>query len=129
MLKKFCEDRGSSLAALIAFYAFLSLFPLLLAFVSILGLVLEGTPSLRADVVDTVLARIPVLGAELGDEVEPLPGSGVALVVGLFGALWAGLGVTVALGRAFADVWDVPRVERPGSRLACGASCCSRSWG
>ena len=56
VLKKFGEDRASSLAALIAYYAFLSLFPLLLAFVSILGFVLDDTPSLRADVVDTVLA-------------------------------------------------------------------------
>ena len=41
-MKKFSEDRGSNLAALIAFYAFFSLFPLLLAFVSVLGYVLEG---------------------------------------------------------------------------------------
>ncbi len=49
---------------------------------------------------------------------EPLQGSGIALVVGLVGALWAGLGVTLALGRAFAEVWDVPRVERPNGLKA-----------
>jgi membrane protein len=113
VLKKFGEDRASNLAALIAHYAFLSLFPLLLAFVSILGFVLDDNPSLRADVLDTVLARIPVLGSELRDDVQPLTGSGVALAVGLIGALWAGLGVTLALGRAFAEVWDSPRVEQP----------------
>ena len=53
MVKKFGDDRASSLAALVAYYAFFSLFPLLLAFVSILGFVLEGDPSLR----DKVLAR------------------------------------------------------------------------
>ena len=52
VLKKFGEDRAANLAALIAYYAFFSLFPLLLAFVSILGFVLEDNPSLRADVVD-----------------------------------------------------------------------------
>jgi membrane protein len=56
--KRFGEDQGSSLAALIAFYAFYSLFPLLLAFVSILGFVLEGDPSLRDDVLDTVGERV-----------------------------------------------------------------------
>jgi membrane protein len=91
----------------------LSLFPLLLAFVSILGFVLEGDPSLRDDVVDTALANIPVIGTQLRDEVHPLTGSGIGLAVGLGGAVWAGLGVTLALGRAFAEIWAVPRVERP----------------
>jgi inner membrane protein YhjD len=120
VLKKFSDDRGSSLAALIAFYAFFSLFPLLLALVSVLGFVLEGNPSLRDDVLDTALARIPVIGAQLANQVEPLQGSGIALVVGLAGALWAGLGVTLALGRAFADIWDVPRLEQPSGLKARG---------
>jgi membrane protein len=113
VVKKFSEDDGPSLAALIAYYAFVSLFPLLLAFVSILGFVLEGNPSLRNDVVDTALGRIPVIGAQLHDQVHPLTGSGVGLAAGLVGALWAGLGVTLAVGRAFAQIWDVPRFERP----------------
>ena len=118
VIKKFSDDRGSSLAALIAFYAFFSLFPLLLALVSVLGFVLEGNPTLRDDVLDTALARIPVIGAQLRDQVQPLQGSGIALAVGLAGALWAGLGVTLALGRAFADIWDVPRVEQPNGLRA-----------
>jgi YihY family inner membrane protein len=118
VLKKFGDDGGSSLAALIAFYAFFSLFPLLLALVSILGFVLEGDPTLREDVLDTALARIPMIGAQLGDQVHPLQGSGAALAVGLAGALWAGLGVTLALGRAFAEIWDVPRLARPNGLKA-----------
>jgi membrane protein len=113
VLKKFSEDNASNLSALIAYYAFFSLFPLLLAFVSILGFVLEDNPSLRDDVVDTALGRIPVIGAQLRDQVHPLTGSGIGLVVGLVGALWASLGVTLATGRAFAEIWDVPHFERP----------------
>jgi membrane protein len=114
VVKKFGEDRASSHAALIAYYAFLSLFPLLLAFVSVLGFVLEDDPALQEDIVDSALARIPVIGAQLGDDVEPLTGSSVALAIGLVGALWAGLGVTLALGRAFDEIWDVPRLEQRG---------------
>jgi membrane protein len=122
VLKKFADDRASSLAALIAYYAFFSLFPLLLVFVSVLGFVLEGDPSLQEDIVDSALARIPVIGAQLSGEVEPLTGSGLALAIGLGGALWAGLGVTRALGRAFEQVWDVSRLEaRSGLR--------ARAWG
>src|SRR2546423_1350498 len=112
-IKKFGDDRATRLAALIAYYAFFSLFPLLLAFTSILGFVLESNPSLRDDVVDTVVGRIPVIGSELRDQVHPLTGSGIALVLGLVGAMWAGLGVTVAVGTAFAEIWDVPRLEQP----------------
>jgi YihY family inner membrane protein len=113
VIKKFTEDRGSNLSALIAFYAFFSLFPLLLAFVSVLGYVLEDNPSLREDVIDSAIARIPVIGTQIEDQIQPLTGNGLALAIGLLGALWAGLGVTLALGRAFATIWDVPRVEQP----------------
>jgi YihY family inner membrane protein len=112
-VKKFGDDRASNLAALIAYYAFFSLFPLLLALVSGLGFVLDGDPSLQDEVVDTALGRIPVIGVQLRDDVHPLTGSGIALAVGIGGALWAGLRVTVALGTAFAEIWDVPRVELP----------------
>ena len=126
VFRKFGDDRASAHAALIAYYAFLSLFPLLLAFVSILGFVLEDDPALQEDIVDSALARIPVIGAQLGDEVQPLTGSGVALAIGLVGALWAGLGVTLALGRAFDAIWDVPRLEQRGpvTRRVRGALVC-----
>jgi membrane protein len=114
VLKKFGDDRASSLAALMAYYAFFSLFPLMLVFVSVLGFVLEGDPSLQADIVDSTLARIPVIGPQLDDEVAPLTGSALGLAVGLAGALWAGLGVTLALGRAFQELWDVPRLDQRG---------------
>jgi membrane protein len=59
-----------------------------------------------------------VIGPQLADEVEPLTGSGPALAIGLLGALWAALGVTLALGRAFAEIWDVPRLNQPNGIMA-----------
>jgi membrane protein len=115
VMRKFLDDRASSLAALVAYYAFFSLFPLLLVFVSVLGFVLQDNPSLQQDVLDSALARIPVIGAQLQDDVEPLTGSASALALGLAGALWAGLGVTLAFGRAFEDIWDVPRLRQRGA--------------
>jgi membrane protein len=114
VVKKFLDDRASRLAALTAYYAFFSLFPLLLVLVSVLGFALDDNPELRKEIVDTAVARIPVIGVQLLGEVEPLSGSTVALVVGLVTALWAGLGVMLALERAFNEIWDVPRVEERG---------------
>ena len=118
VVRKFLDDRASNLAALIAYYAFFSLFPLLLALVSALGFVLQDNPSLQDDVLDSAFARIPVIGVQLRDDIEPLAGSEIALAVGLAGALWAGLGVTVALGRAFEEMWDIPRLEQRGALQA-----------
>jgi membrane protein len=117
-VRKFLDDRAANLAALIAYYAFFSVFPLLLALVSVLGFVLEDDPALREDVVDSALAQMPVLGSQIAGAAEPLTGSGIALAVGIAGALWAGLGVTVALGRAFEVIWDVPRLEQRSGLVA-----------
>src|SRR5438128_12244590 len=97
VLKKFGEDRASNLAAPVSYYTFLSLFPLLLALMSILGFVLAGDRSLQDDVVDATLGRIPVIGAQLRVQVYPLPGSVIGLVVGLVRELLVGLPVSIAL--------------------------------
>src|SRR4051794_16096653 len=118
LLRKYVDDGASRLATLVTYYAFVSVFPLLLAFTSILGFVLQGDESLQDEILDSALGRLPVIGAQLRNQVDPLTGSGVALVIGLAVALWAGLGVTIALGRAFEAIWDVPRLERRGTVAA-----------
>jgi membrane protein len=120
VVRKFLDDRASSLAALVTYYAFFSVFPLLLVFVSVLGYVLEDDPSLEDDVVSSTLGRIPVVGTQLHDQVHPLTGSSVALAAGLATALWAGLGVMLALTRAFDAIWDVPRLEQRSGLAARG---------
>ena len=62
VLKKFGDDRASRLAALIAYYAFFSLFPLLLAFVSILGFVLDNDPQLRGPRFHTAMHELRTQG-------------------------------------------------------------------
>ena len=112
--RKFVDDRAGGFAALIAFYAFFSIFPLLLALTSVLGFVLQGDEQLREEIIGSVFAELPVLGPQIRDSVGLLHGSGPALVIGLGLAIWAGLGVTLALSRAFDRVWSVPRVRRRG---------------
>ena len=116
--KKFGDDRASQLAALIAYYGFFSLFPLLLVFVTIAAFVLDGNPGLQKRLIDSVLEQFPVVGAEIGTvidrSVRQLSGSPLALTVGLVGALWTGTAVVAAAQRAMDDIWDVPRAERPG---------------
>ncbi len=111
VLKKYGEDGGGRLGATIAYYAFFSVFPALLALVAIAGFVLSGNEELRSDVVDTAVGQFPVIGDSIAE--GGLDGSGPALVVGIAGALWAGLGAMMATQYALNTVWDVPHYDRP----------------
>ncbi len=45
--------------------------------------------------------------------IDTIQGSGIALAIGVVGALWGGLGVTAAAQNAKNEIWDVPRKDRP----------------
>lgn len=111
--KKFSDDRAGQLAALIAYYGFLSLFPLLLVLVTVLGFVLRGDAGAQRDVLHSALSQFPVIGEQLQRNAGSLHGSGLALAIGLAGALLAGLGITGATQHAFDTVWNIPRRRRP----------------
>lgn len=110
VVKKFSDDHAGNLAALLAYFGFFSIFPLLLVLVTVLGYVLKGNPDLYRKIVDSAIGQFPVIGNDL--KVNGLKGSTVALVVGIATAVWAGLGVTLAGQRAMDRVWDVPLRER-----------------
>src|SRR3954447_13433567 len=111
VIKKFGDDRAGSLAALVAYYAFFSIFPLLLVLTTVLGWALDGNPELRQDLLDSALGQFPVIGDQM--RVGQLPGSGLALAIGLVGALWGGMGAVMAMQNALDGVWNVPLKHRP----------------
>ncbi len=114
VIKKYGDDRGSQLAALITYYGFLAMFPLLLVFVTVLGYVAHDNPGVRHDLLNTALADFPVVGQELKRNVGALGGNGIALVVGLLALVWGSLGVAQVAQHAMAQVWNVPGARRPG---------------
>jgi membrane protein len=113
VIYKFVDDQGSFLTAMITYYAFLSVFPLLLLLTSVLGFALQGSPELQEQVLNSALSRFPVIGQQLAENVQSLRGSMVAVVVGLVGGLYGSLGVAQAAQNAFNKVWAVPRNSRP----------------
>lgn len=94
-------------ASVLAFFGFLSIFPLLLAATTILGFVLEDNPDLQERIIDGALADIPVLGQQLQADPASLSGNIWALIIGLGGALWSSTKAFVAMQGAFDDVWEV----------------------
>lgn len=113
LAKKFSDDGAQQLGALIAFYAFFSLFPLLLVFVTVLGFVLQGNPSAQNSVLHSTLKQVPILGEQLERNIHSLTGSPAGLAIGLVGSLLAGLGISGATQNAFSQVWHIPRKRRP----------------
>jgi YihY family inner membrane protein len=111
VIKKFGDDQGGNLAALVAYFAFFSLFPLLLVFTTILGFVLRNNPGAQQSVENSVLHQLPIIGNQI--QLHSLKGSVVALIIGLVTSLLAGLGVTGAARNAMDRVWAVPYKERP----------------
>jgi len=109
--QKYADDQGGYLAATITYYAFFSIFPLLLVFVSVLGYALGGHPGLQRRIIGSALGQFPVIGHDL--RVHALAGNGLALALGGLGAVWAGMGVFVAVESALNQLWGVPFRRRP----------------
>src|SRR5688572_28721765 len=104
--KRFGEDRGGFLAAGISYYAFLSLFPLLLLALSVIGFLLAGDPAAQRDWAMKLSASVPGLEPIIGDNLRALVnGRGATGAVGLAGLLWTGMGVasagTIAVSQVF----------------------------
>lgn len=116
--QKYADDQGGYLVAAITYYGFFSIFPLLLVFVSVLGFVLQGHAHLQSRIVGSTLGQVPILGHDL--HVNALKGSVIALVIGIVGALWAGMGVFLATENAMNHLWGVPFRRRPNFLRARG---------
>lgn len=105
-------------ASVLAFFSFLSIFPLLLAATTVLAYVLEDRPDLRERLIEGALSDVPGLGDDLA--ADAIQGSPWALIVGLLGALWSSTRAFVGLHGALDDVWEIDVDERapmPKQRL------------
>lgn len=113
---KFFDDQGPYLAAIISYYAFIAIFPLLLIATSVLGFVLQDNPRLQEDLLDTVLSQFPLVGDQLGRP-DGLTGSTSAIVIGALAALYGAIGLGQALQNSANVAWAVPRNSRPNPIL------------
>jgi membrane protein len=91
VIKKYDDDAGGRQAALITYYGFLSIFPLLLLGVAILSRVLADHPDLRQRLVTAIVPE--ALQSTVEHSLATLPTSTIPFVVGLVGLLFSGTGV------------------------------------
>jgi membrane protein len=109
VLKKFGADNSGNLAVVVTYYAFFSIFPLLLALSSILGFVLAGHAKWQSRIENSALKNLPLIKG------SPLPhhGSVVVVIIGSALSLYSGLGVVKAAQQAFDTINFVSQAERP----------------
>jgi YihY family inner membrane protein len=115
VVKKYGDDNGGVLVSNLAYSAFLSLFPLLLVLVTILGLVASVNLSFRAQVLNAVAGQVPLIGHQLTDNVQQLKRSSViGLIVGVIGLIWGASGLAQAGLFTMEQAWNLPGPVRPG---------------
>jgi YihY family inner membrane protein len=115
VVKKYGDDNGGVLVSNLAYSAFLSLFPLLLVLVTILGLIASVNPSFRTQVLNAVAGQVPLIGHQLTTNVQQLQRSSViGLIVGVIGLIWGASGLAQAGLFTMEQVWNLPGPARPG---------------
>ena len=111
VIYKYFDDQGAYLSAILTYYAFIAIFPLLLLSTSILGFVLQGNGGLRDRLLDSALSQFPIIGDQLGRP-EGLQGSTGAIIVGAVTAIYGAMGLGQAIQNAANIAWSVPRNSR-----------------
>ncbi|GHG50324.1 hypothetical protein GCM10012320_18870 [Sinomonas cellulolyticus] len=124
-VREFGNDACTDLAAALTYYSVLSLFPALLALVSLLGLFgqADKTASGMLDIVQSVAPGSSVDAVRgVVEELVNSPAAGLALVGGVVGALWTASGYVGAFGRAMNRIYEVEEgrgfVKLRGTMLA-----------
>ena len=115
---KFNDDQAGNLAALISYYAFAAIFPLLLILVTVLNIVLRNNARLQQDLINSALAQYPVIGQHIRSHLGTIPGTGLPLIIGIVFLLLGARGVAGAMQNAMCVAWGIPKERRPGFPLS-----------
>ena len=114
VIKKYGEDGAGHQAALLTYYGFLALFPLLLVATTLTSAFLGRYPQLEATVIKSITSYFPILGNQLAIHIHGLGGSGFALFVGILFTLYGARGVASAFRDGVQKIWQIPRKDRDG---------------
>jgi YihY family inner membrane protein len=114
VIKKYGEDEAGYQAALMAYYGFLSLFPLLLVLSTVVKIFLSSDSGLRRSIIDGATQYFPLIGNDLEKSVHGMGGTGLAIIIGALFTLYGARGVADVFRSVVNHVWEVPYVRRIG---------------
>ncbi|MSW36922.1 MAG: hypothetical protein F2838_06690, partial [Actinobacteria bacterium] len=110
VIKKFGDDGGGRHAALLTYYGFLSVFPLLLLVVATVSTVLQANTALRAQLIDAIVPE--QFRSTVNSALLALPSGGVPLIIGVAGLLFGGLGIVFSAYDTLNHLAAVPHRRR-----------------
>ncbi len=114
VVKKYGDDQMGHQAALITYYGFLSLFPLLIVATSAIDLVAQHNAHLRDRLLGDINQYFPIVGNQLQANIHGHSKTGLALAIGLIVALYGARGIADAVRGTLDHAWATPRVKRTG---------------
>ena len=112
VVRKYLDDEASTRAAVLAYYAFLSLFPLLLVLTTVFQIILHNNPTLKNRVIHDAFSYLPAIGQDLQANIHSLSHAGLALFIGVVLALFGARGVADMLQHSLDHLWQVPYSHR-----------------
>ena len=105
--KRYGELNGNFMASAVTLSSFVSLFPLLLFAVAVLGYFAAGSPDLATGVVDRLGLTGDAARAVIDTVHTAERSRRTASLLGVVGLLWSGLGLVTALQYAINTAWQV----------------------
>jgi YihY family inner membrane protein len=108
VIKKYGDDQAGYQAALLTYYGFLALFPLLLVATTVAGMIANTHPEVQHAITDGISNYFPVLGNQISDNVHTLHKRGLALIIGLLFTLYGARGVADAFRHGVNHIWQIP---------------------
>ncbi|MHB8781313.1 MAG: YihY/virulence factor BrkB family protein [Candidatus Geothermincolia bacterium] len=105
-LRKFIEDDMGVHASSFAYYAFLSVFPLLLLVFAALGFALGSRPDLQQELIESTRQLVPSFSQTVSEALQGVIDNRASLgIIGLVGLFLTGTAFADALDRGFSAVW------------------------
>lgn len=114
VFKKYGDDEAGQRAALLTYFAFLSLFPLLLVLTTVLHIVFANNVEMQQRIIDAVTTYIPLIGDQLEVNIQASTATGIVLLVGILLTFYGARGIAESFRNAVNHIWQTPRVRRPG---------------
>lgn len=113
VFKKYGDDEAGNQAALITYFGFVSLFPLLLILFTVLNILTNHNAGFEDRVVDAVLHYFPVSAQQIFNNIHGYHKTGLSLFIGILITFYGARGISNALQNASNKLWQIPKKYRP----------------